>query len=487
MSWGIIIFCLGWGGVLLSTTMLLPLSWALFQADYNYVSRFLISFMISSFVSVAFVLVGKSKDIKPVEKSELFLTAVFLYLFLPILAAMPFYALENNGTQTLGATIGLWEAYFESVSGLTTTGATIFADPAELSEPLLIWRSVLGWLGGILILSLGVALMAPNGFFGISLKPLNIRQNASEPLPHRLRRSFKYVAKPYFGLTFIGMVFLLLTGTELAEAVSLTFNAISTTGFSLSLNPLDSFLTSQALVVVTLLMFAGSVSYPLLIAAQNLTFETFKEDREIQDFVVTIICLGVALALILPSHSLLSSLTMAVSMLSTTAFMISDPKIITTYLPAAIFFLPVLIGGMTLSTAGGLKVLRFYLLIKRVTYEVVNLPYPNSVESMHYGGKFVTKETMASIWGLFLMYFIGFVGSFLIMSFLTNDFEIAWLLALALLNNAGGVLHMAAHYDLLVNMPPISHILMSFIMILGRLEFLVVLVILLPKLLIRGN
>jgi trk system potassium uptake protein TrkH len=178
---------------------------------------------------------------------------------------------------------------------------------------------------------------------------------------------------------------------------------------------------------------------------------------------------------------------MAINMISTTAFVISDPIVITNFLPAAIFFVPVLIGGMTLSTAGGLKVLRFYLLIKRVTYEVVNLPYPNSVESMHYGGKFVSKETMASVWGLFLMYFIGFVISFLIMSLLTNDFETAWLLALALLNNAGGVIYMTGQFDLLVNMPPISHILMSIIMILGRLEFLVVLVILLPKLLIRGN
>ena len=85
------------------------------------------------------------------------------------------------------------------------------------------------------------------------------------------------------------------------------------------------------------------------------------------------------------------------------------------------------------------------------------------------------------------MYFIGFIGSFLILSFLTSDFESAWLLALALLNNAGGVIYMAGYFDLLMDMPPISHILMSFIMILGRLEFLVVLVILLPKLLIRGN
>ena len=147
---------------------------------------------------------------------------------------------------------------------------------------------------------------------------------------------------------------------------------------------------------------------------------------------------GLVLALFFPDNSLLISITIAINMISTTAFVISDPVITTNYLPAAIFFLPVLIGGMTLSTAGGLKVLRFYLLIKRVTYEVVNLPYPNSVESMHYGGKFVSKETMASVWGLFLMYFIGFVGSFLILSFLTSDFESAWLLALALLNNAEG-------------------------------------------------
>ena len=78
MSWATIIFCLGWGGVLLSTTMLIPLGWAVFQADNIYVGRFLISLMISSFISVAFVLVGKSKDIRPVQKIELFLISVFL-------------------------------------------------------------------------------------------------------------------------------------------------------------------------------------------------------------------------------------------------------------------------------------------------------------------------------------------------------------------------------------------------------------------------
>ena len=483
MSWGTIIFCLGWGGVLLSTTMLIPLGWAVFQADYIYVGRFVISLMISSFISVAFVLVGKSKDVRPVQKSELFLISVFLYLYLPLLAALPFFSLGSNVWQS----VGFWGAYFEAVSGLTTTGATIFKNPELVNESLLIWRSTLGWLGGVLILSLGVALMAPNGLFGISLKPLNIRQNANESLPHRLRRSFRYVVKPYLALTAIGIILLGLTGTELADTVSLTFNAVSTTGFSLSFTPLDSFLNSRAFAVLSLLMFVGSLSYPLLIAAQSFKVDTFKEDREIQDFVLTIIFLGLVLALFFPDNSLLVSITMAINMISTTAFVISDPVIITNYLPAAIFFLPVLIGGMTLSTAGGLKVLRFYLLIKRVTYEVVNLPYPNSVESMHYGGKFVSKETMASVWGMFLMYFIGFVGSFLILSFLTSDFEGAWLLALALLNNAGGVIYMAGYFDLLMDMPPISHILMSIIMILGRLEFLVVLVILLPKLLIRGN
>lgn len=83
MSWGTIIFCLGWGGVLLSTTIFIPLGWAVFQADNIYVGRFVISLMISSFISVAFVLVGKSKDVRPVQKSELFLISVFLYLYLP--------------------------------------------------------------------------------------------------------------------------------------------------------------------------------------------------------------------------------------------------------------------------------------------------------------------------------------------------------------------------------------------------------------------
>ncbi|HCN32018.1 MAG TPA: hypothetical protein DIS83_02655, partial [Rhodobiaceae bacterium] len=141
--------------------MLIPLGWAIFQADYISVGRFLISLMISSFISVAFVLVGKSKEVRPVQKNELFLTAVFLYLFLPLLAALPFFSLSTDVEQS----IGFFGAYFEAVSGLTTTGATIFKDPEIVNQSLLIWRSTLGWLGGVLILSLGVALMAPNGLF----------------------------------------------------------------------------------------------------------------------------------------------------------------------------------------------------------------------------------------------------------------------------------------------------------------------------------
>ncbi|MEC8518673.1 MAG: hypothetical protein VXY59_02900 [Pseudomonadota bacterium] len=136
MSWGTIIFCLGWGGVLLSTTMLIPIGWAVFQADNIYVGRFVISLMISSFISVAFVLVGKSKDVRPVQKSELFLISVFLYLYLPLLAALPFFSLGSN----VGQSVGFWGAYFEAVSGLTTTGATIFKNPELVNESLLIWR-----------------------------------------------------------------------------------------------------------------------------------------------------------------------------------------------------------------------------------------------------------------------------------------------------------------------------------------------------------
>lgn len=472
---GAVIFCLGWGGVALSAAMVVPLGWAVFQADHLPAGRFLLSLLISGFISVALVLVGRTKEAGPVRKTDLFTTAVLFYLLLPVPAAVPFVS--------AGQGVGFWAAYFEAVSGLTTTGATLYSDPAQAGATLLIWRSVLGWLGGLAVLSLGVALMAPNGLFGVGLKPLNIRQDASETLPQRLRRSVNCVFKPYLGLTLAGLAAVGLTGAPFFDTLSLTLNAVSTTGFASGRTPLEAHLSLQSLAALGFLMVAGSLSYPLLIAARRLDASVFREDREVRDYALAVVFLSAAFILLFRDSGLVVPVVSAVNMLSTTAFVISPPEKTLSHAPAAVFFLPVLIGGMTLSTAGGLKVLRFSLLLRRVGYEIVNLPYPNSVESMHYGGKFVTGETMASVWGLFLVYFAGFVAGFLALSFLTGGFETAWLLALALLNNAGGVLHMAGIYDLPAGMPPIGHILMSLIMILGRLEFIVVLVLLLPRLL----
>jgi trk system potassium uptake protein TrkH len=497
MRYSNIIFTVGWGGIMLSAMMFLPFLWAIFGGDGQSGERFLVAILITSFVSGAFILSGRNVRFEKVRKSELFLVSLVLYLMLPFLACLPFIS--------SGQGVGLWAAYFEAASALTTTGASIYIHPEFEPEALLLWRSLLGWFGGLLILTLSVAIIAPMGLFGIDLKPINIRQSEEEILPRRLRRSMRLIGGGYVLITLAGIVALVMTGNSVFNALSLTFSTISTTGFATTLAPLSAYISSSGMVVLCVLMLLGSLSYPAFILGLRFPLAAARKDLEIRQYVQLIFLLWLVLhfsvntstgdgqSSTLPSllppllSELINSLATAISMLSTTALAINAPEQLLERWPAPVLFLPVIIGGMTLSTAGGIKVLRFSLLAKRIWYEIRNLPYPSSVEHMHYGERYVSLNQMMRVWGLFLVYLVGFAVSFMIGGLLTDNFDSAWLLALALLNNAGGVAVMGGQPELFAGLPPIGHILSSLMMILGRLEFMILLVLLMPGYWRSGN
>jgi len=488
-----IFFTVGWGGMMLAAIMCLPTLWAVLAGDLLQAGKFFVSALLAIFLSGSLILIGRGGAVTHVHKDELFLTAVLFFTILPLLGALPLIGTGNG--------VGFWAAYFEAVSGLTTTGASIYANPEYETGAVLLWRALLGWLGGLWMLSFCIAIIAPFGIGGVGVKGVAIRQSKTENLPHRLRRALRQIWPAYLGLTMLGIVFMWVSGAPFFEALCLSLSAVSTTGFVPDLAPIGSYLPPLSIVCLLRLMLLGAMSYPLLEALFAGRFRMLKKDIEVKHFIYFILCISLFMLFAQNTNNIgrmadmklgdmtlidwgveiAHALTNSISLLTTTAMPIYKPhdSPLIGFSILAIF-IPVMIGGMCLSTAGGLKVLRASLFLKRIWRELKSLPFPSAIVHLQYGGRRVPREQSYAIW-VFFIFFLGILAlSVIIASLFTANFNDAWLASLAALTNAGGIAMFVGQPDLFANLPAFGHIFFILIMVLGRLELFIVLVLFNP-------
>ncbi|MDD9797890.1 MAG: hypothetical protein OXT03_02095, partial [Alphaproteobacteria bacterium] len=436
-----IFFTVGWGGMMLAAIMSLPTLWAVLAGDLVQAGKFVVSALLAIFLSGSLILIGRGGGAAHVHKNELFLTAVLFFTILPLLGALPLIGTGND--------IGFWAAYFEAVSGLTTTGASIYANPEYETGAVLLWRALLGWLGGLWMLSFCIAIIAPFGIGGVGVKAVTIRQSKTENLPRRLRRALRQIWPIYLGLTLLGIMFMWLSGAPFFDALCLSLSAISTTGFVPDLAPLSSYLPPLSIICLLILMLLGATSYPLLEALFAGRFRMFKKDTEAKHFLYFILCIALFMLFAQSTNNMgyitdmanmsdwkmtdwgieiVHALTNSISLLSTTALPIYTPND-TPLIGFSILaiFIPVMIGGMCLSTAGGLKILRATLLLKRIWREVRSLPFPSAIVHLQYGGRHIPREQSYAIW-VFFIFFLGILAlSIIIASLFMTNFNDAWL------------------------------------------------------------
>jgi len=468
-------------GVLLmifSTSMLVPLIMALAYGDGE-ADAFAVGFAITLATGLLAWLPTRHVR-RELKIRDGFLVVVLFWMVLSLFGAVPLYLAERPD-------MGITDAVFEAVSGLTTTGATVLTGLDTLPHAILFWRQLLHWMGGMGIIVLAVAVLPMLGVGGMQLyraeTPGPIKDSKLTP---RIRETAKALWYLYVSLTAICALVFWFGGMTPFDAISHAFSAIATGGFSnhdLSLGHHDDALIELSAIIA---MIIGSISFGIHFAAwRGANPLTYWRDSETRVFLIMIVgatlmatfVLLIAGTYVALPEAVIKSMFQVVSIGTTTGFTTTDYSLWPSFLPMFLL-LGSFVGGCAGSTTGGMKVVRFVLLAKQGTREITRLVHPNAEIPVKMGGKIIPDRVIQAVWGFFAVYVTVFAVMFLIL--LANGLSelTAFSAVAATLNNLGpGLGEVSSN---MAGLPGLSKWVLCMAMLLGRLEIFTLLVILTP-------
>ncbi len=476
MSYPTIFAAVGWGLVLLAGSMVLPAIVAVGFKEYAQALTFIVAAALTFFVGGGLAIATRGAA-QEVSKREGFLLAVLLWVLLPVFASLPLYFSASFETPT--------DAYFEAVSGLTTTGATVLTDFAGADRSVLFWRAMVAWIGGLSTIVLALALLSLYGIGGMQLYRSAMPRGERDALIPRLVEGIRSIWSVYVGLTIACATALWASGLSLFDAVTLSFTTLSTSGLSNYADSIAAFSNPTVEIILILFMGAAALNFTLHWAALHGAPSAYLRDPEFRLFISVVV---VAVVLIV-AFTLVSSNTPAwgvtirqtlfsvVSVMTTTGFTNGEAEGRPLFVLVLLFAL-VLVGGSTGSTAGGLKMMRLLLFLKQAGRELARLPHPHGVVRIHYGRRVVPDAAMVAAWSFFFFFVLALavLSGFLALTGL--DFRASLATAAAALTNAGPVLHIvdpvAGGY---ASLDAGAKWLLCLAMVLGRLELLALLVL----------
>jgi trk system potassium uptake protein TrkH len=468
-------------GVIIAATgasMLLALAFALYY-DEGGIMPLLESMAIAFIVGGLLILFFREKHSKPMTHREGMAVVTLGWLGAGLIGAFPFY---------LG---GVFESYldcvFESVSGFTTTGASVLANIEAQPRGLLMWRSLTHWLGGMGIIVLALAILPFLGVGGMQL----YKSEVPGPTPDKLRPRIKDTAmllwQVYVLFTVLETVLLMFGGLNLFEALCHTFGTMATGGFSTKNTSIAFYDSAYIQTVITIFMLIAGANFTLhyqLLRGRPLAFW---KDPEFK-FYIGIFAAFTALSVVSVTGIDYETVGEAIrycsfqvaSILTTTGYVTADYEVWTP-LPQVLLLFLMFLGGSAGSTGGGMKCMRILLLMKHAYRELFRLVHPRAVTRVKLGGKSVSPEVMGSIWGFFLLYIGLFIVSSFIMAAMGVDVVTSFASVAACIGNIGPGLGAVGPTDNYAHIPWMGKWLLIFCMLLGRLEIYTVIILFVPE------
>lgn len=415
---------------------------------------------------------------KDIRNRDGFIIVILFWVLLALSGAIPLAVAETPH-------LSLTDAFFESISGLTTTGATVLTGIDSLPESIRYYRQQLQWLGGMGIVVLAVAVMPMLGIGGMQLyraeTPGPIKDNKLTPRITETAKALWYI---YLGLTIACAIAYWLAGMTPFDAIGHSFSTIAIGGFSTHDQSMGFFHSPAINAVAIVFMILSGINFALHFSAwRNRNPLTYLRDAEVQTYFKVIIVVTVIAVITLIYNNSYSGwrdalnhgIFQAVSIATTTGYT-------TTGFAWWPLFLPVLIvttsfiGGCAGSTAGGMKVIRALLLYKQGIREIYRLVHPSAVFPIKVGGKPMDDRVISAVWGFFSLYVVSFGLLSLIMMATGADMVTAFSSVAASLNNLGpGLGEVANNYQ---PISPAGKWVLGFTMLLGRLELFTLLVVL---------
>ena len=427
---------------------------------------------------------------KEVKKKEGYIVVTFGWLVMTISGMLPYLF--------SGSIPSITDAFFETMSGYTTTGASILDDIEALPEGILLWRSLTHWIGGMGIIVLAIAILPLLGIGGMQLFSAEAPGPGGDKLHPRITDTAKRLWLIYFGYTVLETLLLKFAGMSFFDAINHALATMSTGGFSTKNASLAYWNDSPLIqyIIIVFMFLAGSnfvLSYFALTGRVKRVFqdEEFKYYFGFVAIFTILAALGVYFKADVPvsdfhpmvwgkaESAFRHTLFQVIAVITTTGFVSADFTSWTHFL-TVFFFGLMFLGGSAGSTAGGIKVMRHLLIIKNGILEFKRTLHPNAVIPVRYNQKTVTEHIVYNVVAFFVLYMLLFIIGSLVLGFLGLDFVSAVGGSASSLGNVGpalGSLNPVSNYN---SLPGAGKWWCAFLMLLGRLELFTVLIVLTP-------
>ena len=446
--------------------------------------------LVTAFIGLCFMFFNKDHK-KDLGKRDGYIVVTFGWIFMAFSGTLPYIF--------SGAIPNLTNAFFETMSGYTTTGASILDDIEAVPYGVLFWRSLTHWIGGMGIIVLAIAILPLLGIGGMQLFSAEAPGPSADKLHPRITDTAKRLWFIYVGYTVLQTILLKLAGMNMFDAMNHALSTLSTGGFSTK-NASVAYWNDNPLIqwIIIVFMFIAGANFVLSYFAVKGKFRNIIQDEEFKYYASFIIGFSIMVAAIIYFQADVSVSTIdhpmvwgeaesalrhaafqVLAVVTTTGFVSADFTMWTPFL-TVFFFGLMFSGGSAGSTSGGIKVVRHLITIKNGFLEFKRALHPNAILPVRYNNRAVSKEVVPNILGFFILYFLSFIIGGLVFGMLGLNFESAIGAAATSLGNVGPGLGQLSPVNNFNSLPDLGKWWCSFLMLLGRLELFTVLIILTP-------
>jgi len=476
MNFKIIIRALGALLLIESFFILLSLGVSLIYGESDWQSL-LYSTLITLSVG-AILLAFSHKAVRDVGKREAYIIVSFVWIVFSLFGALPFY---------LGGEIpSFTDAFFETISGFTTTGSSILNNIEAMPHGLLFWRSLTQWLGGMGIIVMSIAILPFFGIGGMQLFSAEVPGPTADKIHPRVKETAKRLWAIYLMFTIIETILLLFGGMNLFDAINHSFTTMATGGYSTKQASIAYWNSPYIQYVITIFMFIAGTNFSLSYFAINLKFKKIWQDEEFKYYLGFTLIFSIAITLMLIfsenlgiERSFRDAIFQVVSLMTTTGFATAD--YMSWIIPiSTLLFVVMFFGGSAGSTGGGIKIVRIVIMFKNSVLEFKRLIHPNAIIPVRMNHKAVHGKIVRNVLAFIVFYIIIFFVSTLIMSFFGLDVETAMGAVIATLGNIGPGIGSVGPAENFYTIPDGGKWFLGFLMLIGRLELFTVLIILSP-------
>lgn len=463
--------------ITLSLMLLTPIPFSLYFGDgmeITFLACSAIGLLSGGFILLVFL------PEKELGHKDGFAIVAFSWIALALLGSLPYYI--------SGVIPGFINAFFESMSGFTTTGSTILSDIEALPKSMLFWRTMTHWLGGMGIIVLTLAILPLLGIGGMQLFQAEVPGPIKDRLAPRIQNTARILWSVYLMLTIIETILLMLGGVDFFNALTHSFATLATGGFSNHNLSIAQYQSTYIQMIIIIFMFLAGANFTLHYRALNGKYKTYWKNEEFRFYILIIFI--VTLLITAANHfagtyenlalNLRDVLFQVVSIMTTTGFGTADfdtwPPFCKILLVALMF-----VGGCAGSTGGGIKVVRFLLFFKYARTQLHKLVHPRQIETIKLGKIKVPQDVIIAILSFFAIYLAVFLGASLIITALGVDIITGPSAVIATLNNIGPGLHLVGPTQNFGHLPGLAKLVLIFCMLAGRLELYTIAILLTPS------